>query len=520
MKAEQLRKAILQMAIQGKLVPQDPNDEPASVLLEKIRVEKQRLIKEGKIKKDKVDSVIFKGDDNRHYEKVGNNEPICIEDELPFEIPDSWEWVRLGNFVLTVFSGKSPKYSKVPTLNKVIGQQANQWQGLNLSYVKYCTDDFIVDMPNYYYLQDGDVLLNTLGNGTLGRSGYFDKKLCEEPLLTDGHLFVFRSYSNWLSKFLHIYLQIKYDEIVKSANGSTNQTFLNLSRTTQWLIPVPPLNEVEKIVVEIEKYEPLIAEYDKLELQKSKLDGEIYDKLKKSILQYAIQGKLVPQDESDEPASELLKRIRDEKKAQIGKKYVDSYIYKGGDNCYYEHIDGKAKDEATEVPFDLPDSWSWTRIQNISESYIGLTYKPSDVVKEKGNIVLRSSNIQNGKLDLTDIVQVNSPITEKLHVKKNDIIICARNGSKKLVGKSAIVDIDLPNLTFGAFMAICKTPLYKYTYIFLQSNLFFSQLAGVSGTTTINQLTQASFNSFLIPIPSLDEQKRIVNKINEMFAKL
>lgn len=207
---------------------------------------------------------------NRHYEKVGNNAPVCIEDELPFDIPDSWAWVRLGNLVLTVFSGKSPKYSKVPTLNKVIGQQANQWQGLDLSYVKYCTDDFIVDMPNYYYLQDGDVLLNTLGNGTLGRSGYFDKKLCEEPLLTDGQLFVFRSYSNWLSKFLHIYLQIKYDEIVKSANGSTNQTFLNLSRTTQWLIPVPPLNEVEKIVAEIEKYEPLIAEYDKLEQQKNK----------------------------------------------------------------------------------------------------------------------------------------------------------------------------------------------------------------------------------------------------------
>ena len=322
------------------------------------------------------------------------------------------------------------------------------------------------------------------------------------------------------SKYLYYFLQspMFIDIFKASTTGIIGGVSVNVIKSLFFYLP--PLVEQQRIVAEIEKYEPLIEEYNKLERQKSKLDGEIYDRLKKSILQYAIQGKLVPQDESDEPASELLKHIRAEKKAQLCKKYVDSYIYKGGDNCYYEHIDGKAKDEATEVPFDLPDSWSWTRIQNISESYIGLTYKPSDVVKEKGNIVLRSSNIQNGKLDLTDIVQVNSPITEKLHVKKNDIIICARNGSKKLVGKSAIVDIDLPNLTFGAFMAICKTPLYKYTYIFLQSNLFFSQLAGVSGTTTINQLTQASFNSFLIPIPSLDEQKRIVNKINEMFAKL
>ena len=295
---------------------------------------------------------------------------------------------------------------------------------------------------------------------------------------------------------------------------------ITISKLKEHFIPLPPLAEQKRIVAEMEKYEPLIIEYDKLEQEKSKLDSEIYDKLKKSILQYAIQGKLVPQDENDEPAGELLKRIRAEKKAQLGKKYVDSYIYKGDDNCYYEHIDGKIKDEAIEVPFALPDNWEWSRIQNISESYIGLTYKPSDIVKENGNIVLRSSNIQNGKLALTDLVRVSSLITDKLYIKKNDIIICARNGSKKLVGKSAIVDVDLPNLTFGAFMAICKTPLYRYVYVFLQSSLFFEQLAEVSGTTTINQLTQASFNSFLIPIPPFVEQKRIADKINEIFAKL
>ena len=164
MKAEQLRKSILQLAIQGKLVPQDPNDEPASVLLERIHAEKQRLIKEGKIKKDKNDSVIFKGDDNRHYEKVGS-EVKDITDDLPFEIPDSWAWCHLENLVLAVFSGKSPKYSKEPTPHKIVGQQANQWDGLDLRFVKYATEEFAENMPPYYYLQDGDVLLNTFGNG-------------------------------------------------------------------------------------------------------------------------------------------------------------------------------------------------------------------------------------------------------------------------------------------------------------------------------------------------------------------
>lgn len=168
MKAEQLRKSILQLAIQGKLVPQDPNDEPASVLLERIHAEKQRLIKEGKIKKDKNDSVIFKGDDNRYYEKVGS-EVKDITDDLPFEIPDSWVWCHLGNFVLAAFSGKSPKYSKEPTPHKIVGQQANQWDGLDLRFVKYATEEFAENMPSSYYLQDGDVLLNTLGNGTLGK---------------------------------------------------------------------------------------------------------------------------------------------------------------------------------------------------------------------------------------------------------------------------------------------------------------------------------------------------------------
>ena len=186
-------------------------------------------------------------------------------------------------------------------------------------------------------------------------------------------------------------------------------------------------------------------------------------------------------------------------------------------SSYYEKIlaTGEVKCIDEEIPFEIPQGWEWCRIRNISQSYIGLTYSPSEV-SPQGTIVLRSSNIQDGKIVLDDIVRVTKNISEKLLVEKNDIIICARNGSAKLVGKSAIVTEITEPMTFGAFMAICKTSLYQYVSIFLQSDLFFSQLRDVSGTTTINQLTQSNFNGFLIAIPPLEEQHRIFEKINDV----
>ena len=243
--------------------------------------------------------------------------------------------------------------------------------------------------------------------------------------------------------------------------------------------------------------------------------------LKNSILQWAIQGKLVPQDPNDEPASVLLEKIRAEKarlikEGKIKKDKKESIIYRGEDNSYYEKFaDGKVVCIDDEIPFEIPQGWEWCRIREVSQSYIGLTYSPSELSSD-GVIVLRSSNIQNGKISLNDIVRVKSSISEKLWVEENDIIICARNGSKKLVGKSAIVEEISEPMTFGAFMTICKTVLYRYVHIFLQSDLFFSQLRNVSGTTTINQLTQNNFNGFLIPIPPKKEQERISNKLSDI----
>ena len=518
MKAEQLRKSILQLAIQGKLVPQDPNDEPASVLLERIRAEKQRLIKEGKIKKDKYDSVIFKGADNRHYEKMGNNTPVCIDDEVSeFDLPDSWVLCRFS-FIAEIFTGNS--------INET--EKQKKYTGLTNGYNYIGTKDVSFDHTvNYnngvkipfeqsnFKIAHKFTPLLCIEGGSAGRK----IGILQEDVCFGNKLCAFESFGVD-PKYIYYFLQSpSFTKVFKEkTTGIIGGVSVNTLK--HLLFAVPPLTEQARIVTEIEKFEPLIAEYDKLEQQATKLDDEIYDKLKKSILQYAIQGKLVPQNPNDEPASVLLERIRAEKKAKLGKKYVDSYIYKGDDNCYYEHIAGRAQDEPVEVPFDIPKGWSWSRIVTISDSYIGLTYKPTDIVNDGGYIVLRSSNIKDGKICLEDIVKVSSSIPDKLKVRKNDIIICARNGSKKLVGKSAIVDLDAPNLTFGAFMAICRTPLFAYVSKFLLTACFFEQLAAVSGTTTINQLTQASFNSFLVPIPPLAEQNRIVAKINEIFAMM
>ena len=229
--------------------------------------------------------------------------------------------------------------------------------------------------------------------------------------------------------------------------------------------------------------------------------------LKNAILQEAIEGRLVPQDPNDEPASVLLQRIRKEKEQLVKEGKLKK-----------KDLEVKPISE-DEIPFEIPDSWEWCRVSEISDSFIGLTYKPTDV-STTGWIVLRSSNVQDGNLDYNDVVKVNVDVSEKLRVRVNDIIICARNGSKKLVGKSALVREVNDSTTFGAFMAICRTQFYEYMAKYLLSPLFFQQLRKESDTTTINQLTQKNFNRYLVPLPPLAEQKRIVAKIEELLPKV
>ena len=305
MKAEQLRKSILQLAIQGKLVPQDPNDEPASVLLERIRAEKQKLIKEGKIKKDKTDSIIYKGDDNCYYEKDGS-EIRNITDEIPFDIPDNWAWSRIKN-IYDIRNGFTP----LKTESKFWSNGTIPWftvddirKNGNIIYctqqkINKCavTEDRIVPVDSFLICCTASVGVFAQTKIPLTTNQQFNA-------LTVKSEFKKMVLDNWLYK-----IGGYFKNVLHTLAGRTTFEFISVKKLAEVLIPLPPLAEQEHIVAELEKYEPLIAEYYKLEQESTKLDSEIKNKLKKSILQYAIQGKLVEQDPNDEPATVIMRRL-------------------------------------------------------------------------------------------------------------------------------------------------------------------------------------------------------------------
>ena len=260
-------------------------------------------------------------------------------------------------------------------------------------------------------------------------------------------------------------------------------------------------------------------ESEKLNLQ------SIMTQTKSKILDLAIHGKLIPQDPNDEPASVLLERIRAEKEEQIKQGKIkrdknESYIFRGDDKSYYEKVGDSVRNIDNEIPFEIPDNWTWARLGSVGMTNIGLTYKPTDINSE-GVPVLRSNNIQNGKISLNDLVRVKMHIPESLIAGNGDILICARNGSSSLVGKCAI--IDSPGMSFGAFMAIFRSICNPYIYCFLGSDFFRSifQREGIS--TQINQLTQSMIKAQLIPMPPLPEQNRItitLGKMDQSFATI
>jgi type I restriction enzyme S subunit len=512
MKAEQLRKSILQLAIQGKLVPQDPADEPASVLLERIRTEKQRLIKEGKIKKDKGDSVIFKGDDNCYYEKTGS-EVKNITDEIPFDIPDSWCWVRLGN-VCKITMGQSPDGNSVNFFNGIEFHQGKIYFGkkyLQKSNQKTTNPTKVID--------ENAVVLCV--RAPVGKVNIVERKIC----IGRGLCAIIPIGSVPIS-YIYFLFQTYEETLNKKATGTTFKAINNEIIFNQ-LIPLPPLSEQERIVAEIEKFEPLIAEYDKLEQQATKLDSEIYDKLKKSILQYAIQGKLVPQDSNDEPASVLLERIRAEKKAQLGKKYVESYIYKGDDNCYYEHINGKNIDITEILPIDIPDNWAWVKLGYICfvTKLAGFEYTKyiAPNLTTAGVPIFKGKNVQDGEIIYKFegyIPESISDMLERSQVRKKCILtpyvgtignlgIHNRNGHYHLGSNVGKIELLPYNITSE-----------EYIVLYLKSMYGYGELTKNKKATAQESISIEAIREVYIPIPPLAEQKRIVEKIDEIFAKL
>ena len=453
-----------------------------------------------------------------YYEKIlATGEVKCIDEEVPFEIPVGWEWCRLGE--ISTYAQTKRKINASNADSQLWGLDLEDIEkGGRLLNIKTVGERKAIGDKTIF--NRGDILYSKL------RPYLLKILVAPEGGICTPEIIPFTCYGNICKDYIVSFLKSPYvDDYINSVTFGVKMPRVSTETMTSLLVPLPPLSEQFRIDTKTKELMPYIDGYGKAQNKLNKLNEELSNTIRKSILQEAIQGKLVPRVGEEGTAKDLLEQIKAEKQKLVkeGKlkksALATSVIFRGDDNKYYEQIGKKNLDITEQIPFEIPNNWKWCRVRNVSNSYIGLTYKPTDI-DEKGTIVLRSCNIRNGKLALDDIVRVSSSISEKLLIEENDIIICARNGSKRLVGKSALIR-NLPEpMTFGAFMAICKTPIYEYMFAYLQSDLFFGQLRDVSNTTTINQLTQNKFNDFLIPIPPIREQERIAFKISQLFQKL
>ena len=508
MTGQQLKNSILQMAVQGKLVPQNPNDEPASVLLERIRKEKEQLIKEGKIKREKNLSYIFRGADNLPYEKVGKNEPVCIADEVPFEIPESWEWVRLGE----VFQHNTGK-----TLN------ASNRSGELLTYITTSNlywNRFELDSLREMYFSESEIEKCTATKGDLlvceggdiGRAAIWEY---DTNIRIQNHIHRLRSYSEICTEYYY-YVFFLYKHAGWIGGKGISIQGLSANALHALLFPLPPLTEQYRIADKIKEFEPFLDKYAQAEKRLNNLNNQFPDLLKKSILQEAVQGKLVPQDPADEPASVLLKRIRSEKEqlikaGKIKRDKHESVIFRR-DNSHYEKLDGIDRCIDDEIPFEIPDSWVWARFGQVIFLLSGTDFNPkeyNDTQKGIPYITGASSLSENGVLlnRWTETARVIANYGDVL-------LVCKGSG----YGKTVICDIEEAHIA-RQIMAIKKfiTLDMHYVRLFLQAN--FDKIKS-KGQGVIPGIDRNSVMNLLFPIPPLSEQRRIVEKQRELFDKI
>ena len=499
MNGKQLKNSILQWAIQGKLVPQDPNDEPASVLLEKIRAEKARLIKEGKIKKDKKESIIYRGEDNSYYEKFADGKVVCIDDEIPFEIPQGWEWCRIRH-IFTMQAGKNITAKRIHTT-----------QSEKHKYPCFGGNGLRGYVTNY----------NTEGTFPLvGRQG----ALCgnvniacgkfyatEHAVVTDGY---------GLTDTIWVYFFLQALNLNQYATA-TAQPGLAVSNIIEVFIPLPPIAEQYRIVEKIQKLLPIIKQYSNAQVKLNILNENIKIMMRKSVLQEAIQGKLVLQDSNDEPASVLLQRIKEEKQRLVKegelkkKDVVDSIIYKGDDNKYYEQV-GKSITEITEeIPFSIPDSWTWSRLSGVAKIIMGQSPDGNDVFEtEKED---NAYEFHQGKIYFTE--KYISPSGKWC---KNPPRI-ANIGSLLVCVRAPIGDVNIVQRQIGIGRGLAaiigyakiKTDFLYYWILAHKKNLI------EKGTgSTFKAITLDVLKDLIIPIPPLAEQKRISSRIELLYNKI
>lgn len=521
MTADQLRKSILQQAIQGKLVPQDPNDEPASVLLERIREEKARLIKEKKAKREKNPSVIFRGEDNSYYEEFTATGKIrCIDDEVPFDLPDGWTWARLENLFqigpkVLADDHLSAAFIPMEAITAGYGSEyrfyERVWGSIKSGYTVFSDNDIAFAKITPCFQNRKSVIFEGLPNG-IG-AGTTELK-------------VLRTYGEtMIRRFALYFLKSPYFIEEASFKGTANQQRILVGYLESKLFPLPPLAEQERIVAKIEELMPWVEQYGKAQSELDQLNNSIQGRLKKSVLQYAIEGKLVPQQAEDASAEELLAEIQAEKQrlyaaGKLKKKdLAHSTIFRAEDGKYYEQVGKTITCIDEEIPFAIPESWRWVRIKTLYQTSSGGT-------PDRGHPEYYAGGIPWVKVgDLTDVEISTTEETissrgldsssAKLFPQGTILIAMYCNDA---IGRSCI--ISKPMTTNQAICGLYPNELLctRYIYYAVLANKTVLQEQSAGGAQ--KNINQKIINELLLPLPPLAEQQRIVSKLEEVLGVL
>ena len=522
MTAQELKNSILQLAIQGKLVKQDPSDEPASVLLEKIKEEREKLIEEKKIKKEKYSEIYKDSSDNYYYEKFEDGTINDITDEIPFEIPESWKWTRLKS-ISNIITGYSFKGNELKENKKVRVIRISDFDEYGLKSNKIVKIDENKKYENYI-INNHSILLAMTG-GTVGKS-YLLSNLKEKMYLNQRVACINCQYSNISIIYLYYVIISPFIKDIININKNSTNDNISMELINNFLVPLPSLEEQKRITLKLQSLITYISEYDQYYNKLENLNNNYKVELKKSILQYAIQGKLVKQDLEDESAEILINKILDEKRELIKSKQMKkenlSVIYKDStDNQFYEKFDdGKIVNITDEIPFDIPDNWAWTRLANILTKLTDGTHKTPRYV-ENGVPFVSVKDMSSGtlKLDNTKYItkEEHKTLFERCNPQKGDIIL-----SK--IGTTGIPVIVETDIEFSLFVSLA---LLKFNNEYIDreylKNLILSPLVqkqckeNTKGVGNKNWVMK-DISRTLIVIPPHNEQVKIIEKLNTLFS--
>ena len=513
MNGKQLKNSILQWAIQGKLVPQDPNDEPASVLLEKIRQEKERLIKEKKIKRDKNASIIYRGEDNSYYEKMlATGEVKCIDEEIPFEIPQGWEWCRLGE--ISTYAQTKRKINASNADTQLWGLDLEDIEkGGRLLNIKTVGERKAIGDKTVFNC--GDILYSKL------RPYLLKILVAPEGGICTPEIIPFTCYGNICKDYIVSFLKSPYvDDYINSATFGVKMPRVSTETMTSLLVPLPPLSEQFRIDTKAKELMPYIDEYGKAQDKLNKLNEELSYTIRKSILQEAIQGKLVPQIAEEGTAQELLEQIKTEKQKLVMEGKLkksalnDSVIFRGDDNKYWEKKGTTCECIDEDIPFDIPKSWAWARLETILNTGSARRVHAKDW-RQAGIPFYQAREI--GKLADEGFVDNELYIDLSLYEDfsssgvplPNDLMITAVG----TLGKVYIVK-ESDKFYYKDGSVLCLANKYglcaEYLKMVIESPFFKGQYRQESQGTTVATLTMVRLQKYFIPIPPLQEQYRIV----------